>query len=90
MSTPKLETAADRRAVFVRDTTAWINRRMAPAGVVIEPTTPLFEGGLIDSLRVLMLIAWTEKQIGRRIPDEQIRMDHFRDIATIAHTFVEE
>ena len=77
------------REAFIRDTTAWINRRMTPPGVTIDATTPLFEGGLIDSLRVLRLIAWTEKAIGRRIPDEQIRMDHFRDVATIARTFLE-
>ncbi|HEX6309451.1 MAG TPA: acyl carrier protein [Longimicrobiales bacterium] len=77
------------REAFVRETTAWINRRMAPAGVTIDPDTPLFEGGLIDSLRVLRLIAWTEKAIGRRIPDEQIRMDNFRDVECIARTFLE-
>ncbi|HEX6132773.1 MAG TPA: acyl carrier protein [Longimicrobiales bacterium] len=77
------------REAFVRETTAWINRRIAPPGVTIRSDTPLFEGGLIDSLRVLRLIAWTEKAIGRRIPDEQIRMDHFRDVECIARTFLE-
>ena len=55
-----------------------------------DATTPLFENGLIDSLRILMLIAWTEKMIARQIPDEQVRMDHFRDVRTIARAFVEE
>lgn len=77
------------RAAFVRDATAWINRSLVRPGVVIEPDTPLFESGLIDSLRVLRLIAWTEQAIGRRIPDEQIRMDHFRDVRSIARTFLE-
>lgn len=77
------------RAVFVRDATAWINRSLVPPGVVIDPQTPLFESGLIDSLRVLRLIAWTEQALGRQIPDEQIRMDHFRDVESIARTFLE-
>lgn len=77
------------RDVFVRETTIWLNRRLAPPGVTIGATTPLFEGGLIDSIRVLRLIAWTERAIGRRIPDEQIRMDNFRDVACIARTFLE-
>ena len=82
--------AAVTRAEFAVETVAWINRRLVPEGTCIDATTPLFEDGLIDSLRILMLIAWTEKLIARRIPDEQIRMDHFRDVETIARTFVEE
>ena len=77
------------RETFVRETVAWINRRLAPPGHVVHPTTPLFADGLIDSIRILRLIAWTEQAIGRRIPDEQIRMDYFRDVERIAETFVE-
>jgi acyl carrier protein len=77
------------RLAFVRETTDWINRRLVPPGVTIDATTPLFEGGLIDSIRILRLIAWTEKALGRRIPDDQIRMDHFRDVECIARTFLE-
>ena len=77
------------REIFVRDTVAWINRRLVPPGRVVHATTPLFADGLIDSIRILRLIAWTEQAIGRRIPDEQIRMDHFRDVAQIADTFLE-
>lgn len=78
------------RAAFIRDTTDWINTRLVPAGATIDADTPLFEGGLIDSLKVLRLIAWTERAIGRPIPDAMIRMDHFRDIRHIAHTFLED
>lgn len=78
------------RDEFVHATTAWINRRLLPTGVTIDSTTPLFENGLIDSLRILRLIAWTEQMIGRRIPDERISMAHFRDVECIARTFVEE
>lgn len=76
------------RARFVDETTAWINRRLAPAGVEVQPDTPLFEGGLIDSIRILQLIAWTERAVGREIPDDLIRMDHFRSVQCIADTFV--
>lgn len=77
------------RAAFVSETTRWINAHLVPHGGV-EPDTALFADGLIGSLQVLRLIAWTERAIGRRIPDEMIRMDHFRDVRHIAHTFVEE
>lgn len=74
-------------AQFVDETVTWINHRLVPAGVRIDADTPLFDG-LIDSIRILQLIAWTEEAIGRRIPDEHIRMDHFRNVASIADKFV--
>lgn len=77
------------RETFVRETVEWINRRLVPPGHIVDATTPLFANGLIDSIRILRLIAWTEQAIGRRIPDEQIRMDHFRDVEHIATTFLE-
>jgi acyl carrier protein len=76
---------ADR---FVADTLDWLHRRLLPAGAVADADTPLFENGLIDSIRILKLIAWTEQATGRRIPDEQIRMDHFRTVNRIAATFL--
>ena len=50
------------------------------------PTTPLFAGGLIDSLRILELIAWTERAIGREIADGEIRTDNFASAARIVDT----
>jgi len=42
---------------FVQLTVDWINRRLAPPNVRVTADTPLFAGGLIDSLRILKLIA---------------------------------
>jgi len=77
------------REAFVRDTLAWVNRRFAPAGPLVTAGTPLFAGGLVNSLGILELIAWTERAAGRRIPDVEIRMDNFRTVARIAEVFVE-
>ncbi|HUG39524.1 MAG TPA: acyl carrier protein [Longimicrobiales bacterium] len=77
-----------RRLRFVQDTAAWVVRRFAP-GSDIGPDTPLFEG-LIDSIRILELIAWTEQTLDRRIPDRMIRMDHFRTLRAVAETFIPE
>lgn len=73
---------------FMDALAAWIARRLEP-GAPVGPDTPLFEG-LIDSIRILELIAWTERETGRRIPDAMIRMDHFRTIRRIAETFAAE
>ena len=80
--------ASIQRAAFVADMVAWIARRLVPAGAAITSDTPLFAGGLINSIRILELIAWTERAIGRVIPDTQIRMDNFRSVRRIADVFV--
>jgi acyl carrier protein len=78
----------DPRDDFVARTVAWINRTLAPRDVPIDATTPLFAHGVINSIRVLELIAWTERAIGREIPDGQIRMDNFQTVTRIAEVFL--
>jgi acyl carrier protein len=68
----------------------WIAERLAPPGVPVHAETPLFAGGIVDSIRILDLIAWTERAVGRPIPDVQIRLDNFRCVARIAEVFLEE
>ncbi len=75
-------------AAFVSRTVEWINRTLVPPGVTIDADTPLFADGLINSIRILKLIAWTEHALDIRIPDSRIRMDHFRTVRHIAHQFV--
>lgn len=75
---------------FVARLTDWLNRRIAPPGVVVAPATPLFAGGLINSIRILEIIAWVEREIGRPIPDLQIRMDNFQTAQRIADVFCPE
>ena len=75
---------------FVRELLGWLNRKLAPPGVEIDADTPLFSGGLINSIRILELIAWTERATGRTIPDVMIRMDNFHSVRRIAEAFVPE
>lgn len=77
-------------AQFVAAMLVWLNERLAKSNVIIGADTPLFESGLIDSIRVLELIAWTEEAVGAVIPDVRIRMDNFRTVARIAEVFVLE
>ncbi len=81
------------RSTAARDILAalvpWIQDRLAPEGVPIGPDTELFSGGLIDSMKILLLIAWTERAIGHSIPDEQIRMDNFETPRRIVDVFCE-
>jgi acyl carrier protein len=78
------------RERFAEETVAWLNRRFAAPGFAFDADTELFRDRLIDSIRILDLLAWTETRTGRRIPDEMLRMDHFRSVRTIAETFCRE
>ncbi|HEU4994877.1 MAG TPA: hypothetical protein VFT29_08655 [Gemmatimonadaceae bacterium] len=79
----------DRRARFVARMLAWVVSRLA-AGAAVDARTPLFASGLVSSIKVLDLIAWTEREIGREIPDTQIRLDNFYSVQRIAEVFVAE
>lgn len=78
-----------RVARFERDMLAWLNRRFGDEARRFDATTPLFEDGLIDSIRILEIIAWVEETGGRTIPDREIRMDRFRSVRRIARHFVQ-
>ena len=76
-------------ATFVADMLVWLNRSLRrDQSIEFHSDTPLFATGLIDSIAILKLIAWTERAIDRRIPDEQIRMDNFHSVHRIAEVFV--
>jgi len=55
----------------------------------VDFDTPLFDGGLLDSLKILRLIAFLELRSGKQIPDELIVMERFRTVDAIARSFLE-
>jgi acyl carrier protein len=77
------------QARFAQAMVAWLNARFAHKGIVITEHTPLFKG-VIDSLGILELIAWTEVKTDETIPEKDIRMDNFGTVARIAQMFVRE
>lgn len=76
------------RTAFVDEMLAWLNEDVVPKGVSVGADTPLFAGRLLDSLKVLELIAFTEQAIGQAIPDSRIRMDNFQTVSRIAAVFL--
>lgn len=56
-------------------------------GRKIAATTLLFSDGLIDSLKILDLIAFVESALGIHIPDRKITAAGFRTIQCISKTF---
>jgi acyl carrier protein len=63
--------------------------KLAAPGDAITIETLLFEDRVIDSLKVLELIAFLQSALGRTIPDAQIVLANFRSIATIARVFTD-
>jgi acyl carrier protein len=55
--------------------------------VDISEDTYLFDEGLIDSLKILQLIAFLEVETDRTIPDREIVMEHFRTVKAMAGRF---
>jgi acyl carrier protein len=84
------DTHFSAREAFESELVEWLNRQFVRPGASIGLHTPLFQEKWLDSIRILELIAWTERATGRSIPDELIRMDHFRSVATIARIFAGE
>ncbi|HSJ23407.1 MAG TPA: hypothetical protein VK929_01905 [Longimicrobiales bacterium] len=77
-------------ARFRTETLEWIQEKLLPPGTYADESTELFASGLIDSIRILKLLAWTESRIGRRIADDEIRMDNFVSVRRMAEVFVPE
>lgn len=55
--------------------------------VPLDAETYLFGDGMIDSLKILRLIAFVELRIGRTIPDRDIVMANFRSVRAIIEHF---
>ena len=77
----------DPQPHFIQMMVDWLNAKLTPPGVTVEADTPLFQPGIINPLRILDLIAWTERATGQLIADREIRMENFCTVARIADVF---
>ena len=71
---------------FVTETLPRLDRR-GRSWPGIDPGTPLFADGLLDSLSILHLMAAIEELTGRRVPDEMVVMKHFQSVQAITAAF---
>jgi acyl carrier protein len=55
--------------------------------LAVDPETALFEDRVINSLRILDLIAFVEEATGSRIPDAAVRLENFRTVRAIVEAF---
>jgi acyl carrier protein len=78
-----------RREEFERRLLEFVRRTLvgSDSAIVVDEDTRLFEEGIVNSLRILDLIAFVEKETKTRIPDEAIRLANFRSVRAIAAAF---
>lgn len=81
-----LEAFAAALCRFVNEELPRLHARL-PGSPGVEPDTPLFATGLLDSLAVLHVVGFVEDALGRRLGIEEVVMSRFRDVGTIARTF---
>jgi acyl carrier protein len=65
----------------------FVRTELAGRPLVVDADSYLFDDGVIDSLKILQLIAFVELQIGRDIPDGDVVMEHFRTVRAMAARF---
>ena len=65
-------------------------RELAPHSKTIKSTTKLFDDGIIDSLKILDLIAFVEVTLKIKVPDSKVVIENFRTIKDISDTFWKE
>jgi acyl carrier protein len=76
-----MNTFEDRLLAFIR------RELIRDRAIAIDEDTYLFDDGLIDSLKLLQLIAFIEVETERLIPEREIVMEHFRSVRAMAARF---
>ena len=50
----------------------------------LDATTPLLEWGIVNSMQIIRLLAFVERELGVVVPSEQVVIQNFRDLAAIS------
>lgn len=78
-----------KRHEVVDSVAAWVQSRAAEAGgIALDADSRLLEGGLIDSLGILELMAFLGETYGIEVSDEDFLPENFETIGSLA-SFVE-
>lgn len=77
------------KAQFSKEFLKFINTELLDKKhtITVSENTKLFEKQIINSLKIIALIAYVEKKLRIRIPDAMVSMEHFSSVKTIVDTF---
>lgn len=56
----------------------------------LEPSTPLIEWGVINSMEIARLIGFIHERFGVGVPSDKITLDHFKSLDTISLLVMEQ
>ncbi|GAA3945065.1 phosphopantetheine-binding protein [Actinoplanes auranticolor] len=70
----------------------FVSREFAQPGddLVLDQDTPLVQSGILDSLRVAVLMSFIQRELGVHVPFDKIDGQHFKDIRTISEMLADE
>jgi acyl carrier protein len=52
-------------------------------GITVDANTKLIDGGLIDSMGLMQIIAFVEERTGVRVPDDDVMPENFQTVASM-------
>ncbi len=55
----------------------------------LDETTPLLEWGIINSMEMVRLVSFIQKQFGVDVPAKKMIADHFANIASLTNLVIE-
>jgi len=58
------------------------------SGIKIDENTPLFEERLINSMKIIELIAFLEKKLNITIDDRMVSMENFKSVKIMVSKFL--
>lgn len=83
MSDPITTTPLDSSVAFADRLAAFIASEVATGPDPIEVETDLVMTGLVDSLGVILIVEWIERQLGIRIDPADVVIEHFESVAAM-------
>jgi acyl carrier protein len=67
-----------------RDIKRFIQEELKRDAEAVSDTDSLLEAGVLDSVAVLQLVAFVERQYGIVVTDDEMMPEHFETVAAIA------
>lgn len=68
---------------FANRLTTFISDEVVDHDETIEPDTDLLMTGLVDSLGVVMIVDWLERELAITIDPGDVVLEHFRSVAAM-------
>jgi len=73
------------QTTVLAELTSYVSKELlAGQSAGLEPSTPLIEWGVINSIEIARLIAFINRRFGVSVPGELIVLDNFKNLESIS------